>query len=51
VQFNAQRCGFPVEVIKDAPGRRKMKQVPAGEIGFHRNPAWGPPVREADRSG
>jgi hypothetical protein len=50
VQVNARSRGFPVEVIEDAPGRRKMKQVPAGEIGFYRNPAWGPPVREADGS-
>jgi hypothetical protein len=28
-----------------------MKQVPAGEIGFHRNASGDPPVREADGSG
>jgi len=39
VQLNAQRCGFPVEIIEDAAGCREMQQVPAGEIGVYRNAA------------
>ena len=37
----------PVEIIEDAVGCREMEQMPAGEIGFHRDTARGPPVREA----
>jgi hypothetical protein len=50
-QFDSQRRIFPVQVIEDAAGGREMEQMPAGEISFHRDTAWGPPVREGRRHG
>jgi hypothetical protein len=38
-QFDSQRRGFPVGVVEDAAGCREMEQMPAGEIGFHRDAA------------
>jgi hypothetical protein len=49
-QFDSQRRGFPVEVIEDTVGCGEMKQVPAGELGFHRDAAGCPPVGEAGGS-
>jgi len=49
-QFDSQRRRFPVDIVEDAAGCCEMEQMPAGEIGFHRDAAWGPPVREADDS-
>src|SRR6516225_2330842 len=46
-QFDSQRRGFTVDVVEDAAGCREMEQMPASEIGFHRDGAGGPPVREA----
>jgi hypothetical protein len=37
VQFNAQRRGFPVQVIEDAASRREMEQVAAGEFSVYRH--------------
>lgn len=34
IQFDAQRRGFPVDVIEDAAGCGEMEQMHAGEIGF-----------------
>ena len=47
-QPDPQRRGFPVDVVQDTAGRGQMQQIPAGELGFHRDTGRGPPVRETD---
>jgi hypothetical protein len=45
-QVQAQRGGFPVEVIEPAAGCREVEKMPVGEIGFNRDAFGNPLVRE-----